>query len=46
MGLGEPQYPRKLLWWEYVGAKTNFVSWIFFISFSIVIAIVIWRSLS
>lgn len=31
MSLGEPQYPRKLVWWEYTEAKTVFFVRVFFI---------------
>ena len=48
MSLGEPQYPRKLMWWEYVDAKKIFVAWVFLIGFLIFLVaagIEIWWSL-
>ena len=44
MSLVEPQYPRKLMWWEYAEAKTNFVIWLLFISSLIVAGIGIWKA--
>ena len=46
MSLGEPQYPRKLMWWEYIGAKTNFVIWIFVICSVIAVMIGIWKEVT
>ena len=45
MSLGEPQYPRKLMWWEYTGAKLSFVSHVFWITTVIVIIINVWKRL-
>ena len=45
MSLGEPQYPKKLMWWEYVGAKTNFACWVIVISSLITAGVMIWKEL-
>jgi hypothetical protein len=44
MSLGEPQYPRKLMWWEHAEAKTTFLVWICFISCTITMVVCIWKA--
>jgi len=44
MSLGEPQYPRKLMWWEYAEAKTTFLVRLGLIICVVVCVALIWSA--